>query len=228
MLKRPLRRLVESFARRLFEVWCDPVQAMRLAALEETVTYIKGHARDALSLRNRQKLLDYALGLAPAEGLVLEFGVHRGASLSHIARRMAPRTVHGFDSFEGNPEDWTGWDAPRGVFDRKGELPKVPANARLVKGWFDRTLPPWKAANAGPIAFLHVDCDLYSSTRAIFDELGDRVVPGTVIVFDEYFNYINWQAHEHRAFSEFVARTGVSYRYAAYSVRQVVVVIRDP
>lgn len=225
MIKKPLRRLVDSVGRRLFDVYCDPVQAMRLLALHETVEYIRAHAAEALCLRNRDKLLAYAVARAPAEGLVLEFGVHKGASLDILARRLAPRTVYGFDSFEGNPEDWSGWDAPRGVFDRGGRLPRVPANACLVKGWFEDSLPRWLAAHPGNVALLHVDCDLYRSTRTVFEHLGERIVTGTVIVFDEYFNYVNWQAHEHRAFQEFVAARGLRYRYAAYSTRQMIAII---
>lgn len=228
MIKKPLRRLAESFGRRLFDVWCDPAQAMRLEALAETVQFIKANAREALCLGSREKLLRYALALAPAEGHVLEFGVDRGASLTFIARALAPRPVYGFDSFEGNPEDWGGWNAPKGVFDRGGRLPRVPANARLVKGWFETTVPQWAAEHPGSIAFLHVDCDLYSSTRTVLTGLAERIVPGTVIVFDEYFNYVNWQAHEHRAFREFVDGRGLAFRYAAYGTRQMVVAIGEP
>lgn len=225
MIKKPLRRLVESVGRRLFDIYCDPVQAMRLDALGETVAYIKANARDALCLRTRDKLFDYALSRASGDGLVLEFGVHRGASLTYIARRLAPRPVYGFDSFRGNPEDWSGWDAPRGVFDRQGRRPKVPPNAHLVSGWFDDSLRAWLRDHHGEIAFVHVDCDLYSSTRCVFDHLGERIGRGTIIVFDEYFNYVNWQRHEYRAFQEFIAARGLEYRYLAYSTRQVAVEI---
>jgi hypothetical protein len=57
---------------------------------------------------------------------------------------------------------------------------------------------------------------LYSSTKTIFDELADRFVPGTVIVFDEYFNYPNWQQHEYKAFQEFVAKHGITYQYLGF------------
>ena len=29
-------------------------------------------------------------------------------------------------------------------------------------------------------------------------------MPGTIILFDEYFNYPNWEQHEFKAFQEFV------------------------
>jgi hypothetical protein len=225
MLKKPLKRMVQSMGRNLFDVYCDPVNAMRLEALNETVDYIKANARDALSLRTREKLLDVALDRMDVNGFIMEFGVHKGKTLRHIAERVAPRQVYGFDSFRGNPEDWAGWNAPRGVFDLRGQMPKVPANVELVEGYFDDSLPVWSASQAGDIAFVHIDCDLYSSTKAIFENLGGRFVPGSVIVFDEYFNYTNWQQHEYRAFQEYIADSGRTYRYLAYSTQQVAVIL---
>ena len=87
----------------------------------------------------------------------------------------------------------------------------------LIKGWFDATLPTFAAEHDEPVALLHIDCDLYSSTKCIFAHLGDRVVPGSVIVFDEYFDYPAWQEHEFKAFAEFVAQAGLSYEYLAYN-----------
>ena len=72
-------------------------------------------------------------------------------------------------------------------------------------------------------AFVHIDCDIYSSTRDIFRALAPRIVVGTVLVFDEYFNYPDWQQHEFKAFQEFVAAHRVSHEYLAYSRIQVVV-----
>ena len=65
----------------------------------------------------------------------------------------------------------------------------------------------------GPISLLHVDCDLYSSTKTIFDRLNDWIVPGTIIVFDEYFNYSGWELHEFKAFQEFREANRLSYEY---------------
>jgi hypothetical protein len=105
----------------------------------------------------------------------------------------------------------------------KGRLPKVRGNVSLIAGWFDQTLPEFVARTTESAALLHIDCDLYSSTRTVFAHLGQRIGAGTILVFDEYFNYVNWEQHEHRAFQEFVAARGIRYRYLAYSTRQVVV-----
>jgi hypothetical protein len=65
-------------------------------------------------------------------------------------------------------------------------------------------------------AFLHMDADLYSSTRTVLDMMAPRIVPGTVIVFDEFFNYPGWREGEYRAFMEFVAAHAAQFEWLAY------------
>jgi hypothetical protein len=79
------------------------------------------------------------------------------------------------------------------------------------------------------IGFLHVDCDLYSSTKIVFDLLEPRLAAGAVIVFDEYFNYPEWEEGEYKAFSEFLIRTGLSREFIGYHAKsqQVALVLRQ-
>ena len=42
-----------------------------------------------------------------------------------------------------------------------------------------------------------------------------------MIVFDEYFNYPNWERGEFKAWGEFVAGSGIGYEYLAYARQQV-------
>src|SRR5258708_5451681 len=107
---------------------------LQLAAKRESVKYIQRHMRQAMLVRDRWDLLDFALSRAPAEGMILEFGVERGDSLRHLSRRT-DRTVHGFDSFQGLPEDWHGTFEKRGKFSTAGRLP---AGAR---GWVRARAP---------------------------------------------------------------------------------------
>jgi len=158
----------------------------------------------------------FQLGLAAARasGLVLEFGVRFGTSIRQIAA-LANQEVHGFDSFEGLPETWH--HEPRGSYTTKGVVPAVPENALLHVGWFEDSLPGFLKNNAGPVRFMNVDCDIYSSTRTVLDLLAERIVPGTVIVFDEYIGYEQWREDEFKAFQEAVARYGWSYEYLCFS-----------
>jgi predicted O-methyltransferase YrrM len=136
-----------------------------------------------------------------------------------------PEPVFGFDSFNGLPEDWNA-DHRRGKFAQA--VPSVQPNVELIVGLFAKTLPQFlKERSDQQVSLLHIDCDLYSSTKVIFEELSSRIVPGTVIIFDEYFNYPGWQQHEFKAFQEFVFSRSLKYSYIGFnrSHAQVTVVI---
>jgi hypothetical protein len=68
-----------------------------------------------------------------------------------------------------------------------------------------------------PIAFLHIDCDLYASTKTVFDILSDNLVSGTVIVFDELYNYPGFDKHEIKAFTEFLDEKKMLVKFLAYN-----------
>ncbi|KIL98425.1 hypothetical protein CCC_03708 [Paramagnetospirillum magnetotacticum MS-1] len=157
-------------------------------------------------------LLAWALNEAKEPGLVLEFGVRRGASLAVLAAH-ADQEVHGFDSFEGLPEVWGATHA--GVLTTGGILPEVGENARLHPGWFEDTLEPFLEANPGPLRFANIDSDIYSSARTVLFGLAGRIRAGTVLVFDEFIGNRTWQDDEYRAFAEFTAAHGVGFQVIA-------------
>lgn len=202
-----------------------PGRELALLALRESTEYAKEHMTDALPVETARQALDLAVKKVEVKGHFMEFGVYKGGTLRYIARQLPPGAViHGFDSFEGLKTDWTG-NTSR--FDARGKLPKVPASAILHRGYFSESLPDWLKSHDGPVAFIHIDCDIYASTKDIFEALAGRIVAGTVIVFDEYFNYPGWQRHEFRAFQEFVAAHRVKYEYVAFARIQVVVKVLE-
>ena len=147
-----------------------------------------------------------------------------GTTLNFISKLNPKQVVYGFDSFEGLPEAWTGWVQDKGTFSGEG-IPTVNQNVRLVKGWFDDSLPKFLAEQPGDVAFMHIDSDLYSSAKTIFTGLAPRLKPGSVIVFNEYFNYPNWQQHEYKAFQEFCTEFAVAYDYLCWGKFEVAVKI---
>jgi predicted O-methyltransferase YrrM len=188
----------------------------RLPYSQDTANYIIEHMGKALKVEGKEKHLRFALkGLQ--EGLICEFGVFKGQSINWLAAWFPDRTIHGFDSFEGLPGDWTGYNVPGSHFDQKGAAPNVADNVRLHKGWFSETLPGFLADNPGPVAFIHIDCDLYSSTKDALFLLAPRIQPGTIIAFDEYHNYPLWREHEHKALVEFCLRHAATYTYITYN-----------
>jgi hypothetical protein len=184
-------------------------------ALIESADYVEKHLIHLNSTETKYALLTVALDhVVHKDGLYLEFGVFSGRTINHVAR-LVRHPVYGFDSFEGLPERW------RDLFDagrfKVSALPRVRSNVTLVKGWFNETLPGFLEEHPGDVSLLHVDCDLYSSTVTILDCLKPRIKAGTVIVFDEYFNYAGWREGEYKAFQEFITAEGWGYEYIGYN-----------
>ena len=200
-----------------------PVRERSLRALNDTVDYIDRNMAEAVGFETQKEITIFALSQVKVEGHYLEFGVFSGGTISFISKRIAPKIIHGFDSFEGLPEDWGGFQYGKGTFSLLGKRPKVPKNVALHSGWFQDSLPIWICAFEGRAAFIHIDCDIYTSTKTIFDLLYCRFQVGTIILFDEYFNYANWRNHEFKAFQEFVDSKKIKYSYLAYARQQVAV-----
>ena len=174
----------------------------------------------------RIRELEWLAPYLPNWGLNLEFGVFNGTTISCLANARPDLEFHGFDSFEGLPEDWDMGqkEVKAEAFDRKGELPQVPDNVKLYKGWFNETLPTFLENNSGDLGYLHVDCDIYSSTVTILENCNDRIKPGTIIRFDELccwrhvfgeaspsgktnrVLYTTWRDHEWKAMNEWLEK----------------------
>jgi hypothetical protein len=148
-----------------------------------------------------------------SDTLWLEFGVATGKTINYISTFTTDK-VYGFDSFEGLPEKWRdGFD--KGAFSRNGDLPEVNENVVLIKGWFNETLSDFIKTQNKKVSFIHVDADLYSSTKYIFDTLKDYLDEDCVIVFDELVNYEGYDGDtgELKAFYEFITENTVNYKW---------------
>ena len=144
------------------------------------------------------------------DGVALEFGVASGTSAQMIAARLP---LIGFDSFAGLPEFWRpDFDAGRFAC----PVPVLPG-VELVVGLFEDTLPSFTVP---PLALVHIDCDLYSSTVTVLDHIGPHLRPGCVVVFDEFHGYDGWELHEARAWGEFTERTGIEWETIATGPEQ--------
>ncbi len=139
----------------------------------------------------------------------LEFGVFSGKSINYISNFTSEK-VYGFDSFEGLPDDWRP-GFPKGTFHCGGYIPSVNSNVKLIKGWFNQTLEGFSKeleTSDTKVSFIHMDADLYSSTKYQLDT-------NCIIVFDELLNYdgFDGETGELRAFYEFVTENDVKYTW---------------
>jgi hypothetical protein len=159
----------------------------------------------------RNNHLRHALKATTVLGHVMEFGVWQGTTITRISKHFSKQKVWGFDSFVGLPEAWFTKSKepvpshPAGKFNLDGKLPVNISNVELVAGWFDNTIPKWLEQNSGDVCFLHIDSDLYSSALTVLTLLNDRIVPGTVIVFDEMYPWANYEKYDLWAQGEFKA-----------------------
>ncbi len=197
----------------------------------ESYLFVEKHLKKSAPLISDAEILKFASDRVTLKGLFVELGVRTGKTINFIAALNPRQIVYGFDSFEGLPETWIREDAlvPVGAGGLKNpnELPSVLNNVKLIKGWFKNTLP--KFTNSEPIAFLHVDCDLYSSAATAFKHLGNRIQPGSILIFDEFYNYPSSKDHEFKAFQEFLSEKNYRPLYLAYNIyhEQVVVQIAE-
>lgn len=230
MLKQKLANLSARLLRAAVgRIATDLELASTISAASTSSSLVDLLMSDAKACSSRIDVMHTAFQAVTLNGFICELGVYRGQSLNNIARYYAPETVHGFDTFTGLPEHWRE-GFPAGAFDVSSENLFFEKNCVLHKGLFDNTLPVFLKQVEGPAKLVHVDCDLYSSSISALRTLASRIQPGTVIVFDEYFNYPGWQDHEHKAFREFLNLTSYECQYIAYNKigQQVAVIITSP
>jgi hypothetical protein len=148
-------------------------------------------------------------------GALVDCGVWNGGSTALLAAAAPSRDAWAFDSFEGLPQPGVddGDAAPSWQASCVGREEHVveafrrfarPQQLRVIKGWFDQTLPAHAAA-VGPIAVLHADGDWYASIRVTLDSLYNQVSPGGYVVVDDYSVW----SGARRAVDEFRAVRGI-------------------
>jgi hypothetical protein len=154
-------------------------------------------------------------------GVAMEFGVGSGESTALIAEYMG---VIGFDWFKGLPEDWRE-GFPQGMF-WQHTIPRID-NCRLEVGLFEATLPAFQWSGLRSVRLLHIDCDLYSSTKTVLDHVMPAIRNqsphrwyGLCIVFDEFHGYEGCELHEQRAWREFADANDIQWHVLGHSFQQ--------
>jgi hypothetical protein len=149
-------------------------------------------------------------------GSIVELGVYKGSSLFAFANFLEifspgdrSRKVIGFDSFEGlanfHQNDGIeqelhfkkegGWKAEgydlilkelSDLFQQEAFVPQAP-RIEIIKGDIVKTVPAYVTEHPGlRISLLHFDCDLYEPTNEGLKSLVPMIVPGGIVVLDEY------------------------------------------
>tara|TARA_A100001015_G_C14849674_1_gene655936 strand:- start:199 stop:912 length:714 start_codon:yes stop_codon:yes gene_type:complete len=174
------------------------------------------------------------------EGDIIECGVGDGRSLSFILfnliylQKNFNRRYVGFDSFEGFPEPSNEDKSPRNP--KKGDWNYTNEDfvisnlnhlgfghnhyekIKFIKGFYEKTFQQEKN-NVTKISLLHLDCDLYSSTKISLETWFDKVEKNGLIVFDEYLNAANRFPGAVKAINEFFGEDKKKIKVCPYLKR---------
>jgi hypothetical protein len=204
-----------------------PYEKFQKDCLKTSYEHFNKYFKSAVFLKEK-KIKEYAISHALElnnDGLFIEFGVYKGASANFFSKYLNNKKIYAFDSFEGLKEDWKGTQTIMGTFDLKGKIPKLNPNVIPIKGWIQDTLPSFLDNNKEKkINFIHMDVDTYESSLFILKEIKPNLAKGSIILFDELYNYVNWQENEYKALSEVFKEN--EYKFIAFSKEGAEVVLK--
>lgn len=179
--------------------------------------------QDRVTYPSRAQAIELAVSLSRAiPGNIVEFGSYRGWSTRVIRdelwraklwdRRQWGKRIYACDSFQGLPEAYE--HLPAGTF--ATTVPRL-RGVRIVEGFFGQSLTPTLAAEVGQVSLAHIDADLYSSTVTVLEWLRPLLVPGSLLLFDEF---LGEDPAEARAFAEWADRYDVHTELVALFGRE--------
>lgn len=181
------------------------IQYRRIYATFKPFTMLQSHSYiNNLSLCDQYRTI---------KGTVVEAGTWKGGMIAGIAKLFGPtRAYYLYDSFQGLPpaskEDafpdgysaisWQKdlkkpeWQGRTGLgnlavdmsFAQQAMKLSAVTNYKITPGWFKDTLPTY---DGGPIAILRMDGDFYESLMDTLNNLYEKVVPGGIIIIDDYY-----------------------------------------
>ncbi len=136
-------------------------------------------------------------------GDYMEFGVYRGKSMYEFMTVLKKHAMdncryYAFDSFQGLPvsEGVTfskgEFSYPKNHFEKRMKQSGFPTNRlTVVPGFFEDSLTAElkKKLPISKAGFVHIDCDLYESTKVVLNFVEDYIDVGTMLIFDDYFSF---------------------------------------
>ena len=200
-------------------------------ASSQSADFVEKYLNSSLVFETKRQLHSFLVGVIKEnnkDGCCIEFGVASGSSIRYFSDNLSNLNFYGFDSFIGLKEDWAGHSVIKGEFSQNGVLPKVNSNVKLIKGWFDETLPNFineYKEDLKSINFVHIDADTYEAAVIIFEYLNKFFRPGMFILFDELIGYPNWKNGEYKALIEAQEKYGFKFKYRAFCTHEALIEI---
>jgi O-methyltransferase len=130
------------------------------------------------------EIWQWAKSLEKIPGDMAELGVYNGATAAIMLKAAPSKTLHLFDTFEGLPDS-------EGKFDKgewNGSLESVKRNLSQWKGVVYHTgfFPASADQFEARFSFVHLDADLYMSTKAALEWFWPRLNIGGAILSHDF------------------------------------------
>ena len=162
-------------------------------------------------------------------GTYCEFGCHTGSTFKMALRTIGlpfkPNKInrfYAFDSFEGMPEPegidkqkiWEKGLNTTSIEDFKKIFKKDLHRMKIVKGFYNEVLKDYKLESGDKIAIAYIDCDYYSSTSDCLNFIDNKLLHGSLIVFDDWNCYYGDPKRGQRlAFDQFKQKKVDQYEF---------------
>ena len=172
--------------------------------------------------KSREELLSHVCCNHLTSGDIAEFGVREGITMRIIqGSTLNSRLYYGFDSFKGMPASQYPTAYTKGELKmRRNDIPQFNSQTTIIEGWFKDTLTSDKTYFKNPLAFIHLDADIYESTKLALNYCLPFMGAKTIIQFDEiYCPKANSEYHEYKAWIEFVEEYDVQHEVVGTSRR---------
>jgi hypothetical protein len=204
----------------------------------KAVAFVQAFMPSAISLCTDSHTLLYGALLALAtspDGVAIDLGANVFKSSNLIGSVFSQNTVFACDTFSGLPLAWIPNESlfPAGTYalrvpleDRQPPFP-VLDNVIILRGPFSETvkeLVPLLAET--PVALIHINSLSYENAVDGLRPLLPLLRVGTVLAFDTFYNYPNYEKGEYRAFTELIANNGFKFVPVAYNAYHQQVVIQ--
>ena len=195
---------------------------------EETYNFFKKYFEKSIILYDKKKIREYAIKSSllndrSKEYYYLEFGVWKGDSSNFFSKFV--NKLYCFDGFEGLKEDWAGSQYAKGHFNLNKKIPKLNSNVEPIVGWVEDTLDDFLKKHNPKINFVHLDMDTYNPSKFTLEKIKPYLVKGSIILFDQLYNYIGWKNGEFKALNEVFNENEFEYKAFNVNTKQCVIQI---
>lgn len=138
-------------------------------------------------------LYQFLLNAREVSGAAAEVGVWRGGTGQLITATLSPKNIFLFDTFAGLPAISPRWDKDyhvEGDFDNTSyadviNLFSKNKNVTVCKGIFPESITD-QVTSTKNFCFVHVDVDLYQSTKDCCEFFYPLLSEGGIMIFDDY------------------------------------------